>query len=110
MSLGLNDLSGHHLFSGFMQSNELKVIEDIQTSHNKYFVPLVWATSLVTRARKEGRIKDDFAVKTLIDVSHVSTIYLLMCFEENKKCICVRLIDWFFYLPEWRVPREAMFI
>jgi hypothetical protein len=29
----------------------------------------VWATSLVTRARKEGLIKDDFAVKTIIDVS-----------------------------------------
>jgi bestrophin-3 len=29
-------------------------------------MPLVWAGSIVTRARKEGRIKDDFAVKALI--------------------------------------------
>lgn len=27
----------------------------------------MWATSIVTRARKEGRIRDDFAVKTIID-------------------------------------------
>jgi bestrophin, other len=27
----------------------------------------VWAASIVTRARKEGRIRDDFAVKTVID-------------------------------------------
>ena len=54
--------------AGFMLPNEEKIIEEIQTQHNKYFVPLAWATSLVQRARKEGRIKDDFAVKTLIDV------------------------------------------
>lgn len=30
-------------------------------------LPIVWATSIVTRARKEGRIRDDFAVKTIID-------------------------------------------
>lgn len=27
----------------------------------------MWASSIITRARKEGRIRDDFAVKTLID-------------------------------------------
>lgn len=27
----------------------------------------MWAASIVTRARKEGRIRDDFAVKTIID-------------------------------------------
>jgi bestrophin, other len=27
----------------------------------------VWAASIITRARKEGRIRDDFAVKTIID-------------------------------------------
>ena len=52
-----------------MLPNEQEIIEDVKTPYNKYFVPLVWSTSLVTRARKEGRIKDDFAVKTLIDVS-----------------------------------------
>lgn len=30
-------------------------------------LPLVWASSIITRARKEGRIRDDFAVKTIID-------------------------------------------
>lgn len=55
--------------TGFMLPNEQKVIEGMTTTYNKYFVPLVWSASLVSRARKEGRIKDDFAVKTLIDVS-----------------------------------------
>lgn len=30
-------------------------------------VPIIWAAGIITRARKEGRIRDDFAVKTMID-------------------------------------------
>lgn len=60
-----------------MLPNEQTVIENIKTRHNKYFVPLAWATSIVTRARKEGRIKDDFGVKTLNDVR--------LCREMNVK-------------------------
>lgn len=52
-----------------MLPNEQKVLEDINTSNNKFFVPLVWSMSLCMRARKEGRIRDDFGVKTIIDVS-----------------------------------------
>lgn len=54
---------------GFLLENELAVLEGISTPHNKYFVPLAWAMTLVKRARSEKRIKDDFAVKTLNDVS-----------------------------------------
>ena len=57
--------------AGFMTVNEQEVLENMpSTNINLYFVPLVWAASLVNRARKEGRIKDDFSVKTLIDVSY----------------------------------------
>ena len=34
--------------------------------HPKYFMSLVWAGAVVTRARKEGRIKDDFAFQTIV--------------------------------------------
>lgn len=37
------------------------------TKYSKQWMPIVWAASIITRARKEGRIRDDFAVKTLID-------------------------------------------
>ncbi|XP_074648496.1 bestrophin-2-like isoform X2 [Tubulanus polymorphus] len=57
----------HFVESGLLLPGELKIIQEIKTPHSKYFVPIVWATSLITRARKEGRIKDDFAVKTLVD-------------------------------------------
>ncbi|XP_071446566.1 uncharacterized protein [Hetaerina americana] len=52
-----------------MQQTEKKIFEDLdlKTPHPKYWMPLVWAGSIVTRARKEGRIRDDFSMKTLID-------------------------------------------
>ncbi|XP_046390991.1 uncharacterized protein LOC124159303 isoform X2 [Ischnura elegans] len=59
----------HLVEAGFMQPTEKKIFEDLdsKTPHPKYWMPLVWAGSIVTRARKEGRIRDDFSMKTLID-------------------------------------------
>ncbi|XP_064120420.1 bestrophin-3-like [Macrobrachium nipponense] len=55
--------------ANFMTENEQKIFDDLDTKtpHPKYWMPLVWAGSIVARARKEGRIRDDFAVKTIID-------------------------------------------
>ncbi|XP_047482780.1 bestrophin-2-like isoform X2 [Penaeus chinensis] len=59
----------HLVETGFMTENEKKIFDDLdeKASHPKYWMPLVWAGSVVARARKEGRIRDDFAVKTLVD-------------------------------------------
>jgi len=57
-----------------MLTNEQEVLEEMDhEKSNLYFVPLVWAANLVNRARREARIKDDFAVKTLIDVRYFLT-------------------------------------
>ena len=59
-----------------MLENEQQVLESMSYANtNLYFVPLVWAANLVNRARKEGHIKDDFSVKTLIDVCDGRLIY-----------------------------------
>ncbi|XP_046390989.1 bestrophin-4-like isoform X2 [Ischnura elegans] len=60
---------GHLVEAGFMEPNEKKIFEDLdsKTNHPKYWMPLVWAASIVTRARREGRIQDDFATNTIID-------------------------------------------
>jgi len=61
----------NYLLAGIMMENEREVLVNMSSEKtNLYFVPLVWAASLVNRARKEGRIKDDFSVKTLIDVCY----------------------------------------
>lgn len=59
----------HLVEAGIMTSNEQKIFDDLnsKTSHSKYWMPLVWAGTIIARARKEGRIRDDFAVKTMLD-------------------------------------------
>lgn len=56
--------------AGLLNDKELEIIEDLDKRFpgiSKNFLPIVWASAIVVRARKEGRIYDDFAVKTLID-------------------------------------------
>ncbi|XP_013416778.1 bestrophin-2 [Lingula anatina] len=57
----------HLTEAGLQTENEQKIIEGVKTNNSKYFVPLVWTTSIISRARKEGRIRDDFAMKTLVE-------------------------------------------
>jgi len=45
------------------------VIENMKSSENKYFVPFVWATTIVERARKEGKIKGEIAVQNVLNAS-----------------------------------------
>jgi hypothetical protein len=51
-----------------MTDGEKEVFENIPSDYNKFYIPMIWATSLVVRARKENRIRDDFALKTMLDV------------------------------------------
>ncbi|CAH2092015.1 unnamed protein product [Euphydryas editha] len=56
--------------AGLLLENEMLILENLNNKFpkpSKHWLPIVWATSIVTRARKEGRIRDDFAVKTIID-------------------------------------------
>ncbi|XP_035432064.1 bestrophin homolog 17 isoform X4 [Spodoptera frugiperda] len=56
--------------AGLLQENEKTILDNLNDKFpkpSKHWLPIVWATSIVTRARKEGRIRDDFAVKTIID-------------------------------------------
>ncbi|KAE8741863.1 hypothetical protein FOCC_FOCC012611 [Frankliniella occidentalis] len=59
----------HLVEAGLLQTNEMKIFEDLErkTNHPKYWMPLVWASGILTRARKENRITNDFSLKTLID-------------------------------------------
>ncbi|XP_017884204.1 bestrophin-4 isoform X2 [Ceratina calcarata] len=60
----------HFVEAGLLLENELVIFESLNSKFpkpSKHWLPIVWASSIVTRARKEGRIRDDFAVKTLID-------------------------------------------
>lgn len=59
----------HLIEAGLLEENELNIFRkmDNKSEHPKYWMPLVWAGTIVKRARKEGRIKDDFAVRAILD-------------------------------------------
>ncbi|XP_068143237.1 bestrophin-4 [Drosophila tropicalis] len=56
--------------AGLLLENEKAIIEGLDTSfphYPKHWMPIVWAASIVIRARRESKIRDDFAVKSIID-------------------------------------------
>ena len=52
-----------------MTQEEHKMIQEVQTPHGKWWIPFVWTFNLIKDARNEGRINDDYMLKTLMDVS-----------------------------------------
>ncbi|XP_047740329.1 bestrophin-2, partial [Hyalella azteca] len=59
----------HLVEMGLLTEQEHMIFQilNAKTSYSKYWMPLIWAGALVSKARKEGRIRDDFAVKTIMD-------------------------------------------
>ncbi|CAL4066733.1 unnamed protein product, partial [Meganyctiphanes norvegica] len=59
----------HLIEAGLLEQNELDIFRkmDNKSEHPKYWMPLVWAATIVQRARKEDRIKDDFAMRAILD-------------------------------------------
>lgn len=56
------------LFSGLMMESEKKIFEMMnkKAAMSKYWMPLVWATNIINRARKEALITSDHVVQTLL--------------------------------------------
>ncbi|XP_078285656.1 bestrophin-2a-like [Rhinoraja longicauda] len=57
----------HVVEAGFMTRDERKKYESLHSPYNKYWIPCVWFTNLAAKGRKEGRIKDDSALKLLME-------------------------------------------
>ncbi|XP_056096916.1 bestrophin-4 [Rhinichthys klamathensis goyatoka] len=53
--------------AGFMTAEELKKLNHLYSDFNKYWMPLAWFANLASHARKEGRVKDDIALRLLMD-------------------------------------------
>lgn len=52
-----------------MTQDEHKKFESLHSDFNKYWIPCVWFTNLAAQARRDGRIRDDVALRLLMDVS-----------------------------------------
>jgi len=61
--------ANHRRFiSGLMMESEMKIFEMMnkKAGMSKYWMPLVWATNIINRARKEALITSDHVVQTLL--------------------------------------------
>uniref|UniRef100_A0A3Q2XSP7 Bestrophin homolog n=1 Tax=Hippocampus comes TaxID=109280 RepID=A0A3Q2XSP7_HIPCM len=56
-----------HVVEAFMTSPELKILESLHSDFNKYWMPLTWFSNLASRAREEARVRDDIALRLLMD-------------------------------------------
>ncbi|NXE82941.1 BEST4 protein, partial [Cochlearius cochlearius] len=57
----------HMVEAGFMTQDERKKFESLHSDFNKYWIPCVWFTNLAAQARRDGRIRDDVALRLLMD-------------------------------------------
>ncbi|KAG5669821.1 hypothetical protein PVAND_000114 [Polypedilum vanderplanki] len=76
--------------AGFITESELAVMKNIDQKYpstSKSWLPLCWAASICNRARAEGRIKDDFALKTLTDELNNFRGNLGALMDFNEFCI-----------------------
>jgi len=62
---------------GMITKLELKLLDQLNTPHGKWWVPFVWSCNLVRAARRQGRISDNYLMKSLLDVG---TTYLPFSF------------------------------
>ncbi|KAG6930307.1 bestrophin 2 [Chelydra serpentina] len=76
----------HVVEAGFMTREERKKYENLSSSYNKYWIPCVWFTNLAAQARKEGRVRDNCALKMLggaeslsCELQHVVPLRLDQC-------------------------------
>ncbi|CRL02636.1 CLUMA_CG015905, isoform B [Clunio marinus] len=82
----------HLVDSGLMLESEKKIFEVMDTKGQmaKYFIPLVWATNIINRARKEGLIASDHIVQTVL--TELSDIRFRLGALQGFDTFCVPLV------------------
>ncbi|ALC44513.1 Best2, partial [Drosophila busckii] len=58
----------HLVDAGLMHESEMKIFEALnqKSPMSKYWMPLVWATNIINRARRDGLITSDHIVQTIL--------------------------------------------
>uniref|UniRef100_A0A6P4F660 Bestrophin homolog n=1 Tax=Drosophila rhopaloa TaxID=1041015 RepID=A0A6P4F660_DRORH len=51
----------------FTMKKIIEALDQAFPTYPKHWMPIVWAGSIVMRARRENKIRDDYAVKTIMD-------------------------------------------
>lgn len=72
-----------------MTSEERRHLEDLPSSHNKFWVPCMWFANLALRARTEGRINNDVALTAILTVGASSASAGLKSGNLASKCFSI---------------------
>lgn len=82
----------HLVDAGFMHESEKKIFDLMDMRHpmSKYWMPLVWATNIINRARKDDMIKSDQLVQTLL--TELNDIRVRLSALHGFDFVCVPLV------------------
>ncbi|XP_013917384.1 PREDICTED: bestrophin-4 isoform X2 [Thamnophis sirtalis] len=107
----------HIVEAGFMTQDERKKYESLHSDFNKYWIPCVWFTNLAAQARREGRVRDDVALRLLMDVVTIAVYsFFAFCvvgrqFLDGDLDIYVplpTLLQFFFYAGWLKVAEQII--
>lgn len=62
---------GENVILGYMTEEEFEIYAAVDVSINKFWIPMTWFLFLVKEARSHGIIKDNIAVKHIVEVKRV---------------------------------------
>ncbi|KAH3699180.1 bestrophin-4-like [Dreissena polymorpha] len=57
----------HIVNAGFLTKEEVVDLDNVNCKYHKFWVPLVWANTVITNARREGKITSDYGFKFIIE-------------------------------------------
>ncbi|WAR05255.1 BEST3-like protein [Mya arenaria] len=57
----------HIVDAGFLTPAEVGMFENVNCKYNKFWVPLVWANTVLTTARREGIIESEYGFKFVLE-------------------------------------------
>ncbi|KAK7471476.1 hypothetical protein BaRGS_00035870 [Batillaria attramentaria] len=74
----------HIVEAGFITKDEAEIYEKTECQYLKFWVPLMWASNVLTRARHEGRIETEFGLRMVIE----------QLADFRDKCSLCFVYDW----------------
>nr|CAD7425280.1 unnamed protein product [Timema monikensis] len=99
----------HVVDAGLMLESEKKIFDmmDEKSDMSKYWMPLIWATNIINRARKENLIASDHLVQTML--MELSDIRRRLGSLIGYDTVCVPLVytQFFFYIG-WLKVAEVL--
>ncbi|XP_060079824.1 bestrophin-1-like [Ylistrum balloti] len=74
----------HIVESGFISKDEAIMYEEVECKYNKFWVPILWANSILVQARKENKIQTEWGLRMIIE----------QLADFRDKCSLCFVYDW----------------